>query len=264
MRTASVFEISYEMTTYQWYEYDFDSLTELDLAHTNPSSEKQRVHMLLMPNGQMNMSVEKMAHARRNIIPHRTLPNDILEVHRTVIMGNTVSFYDVNGRQLGAQTIDLPSQIELVEQIRELGNEFGDKEVAQAITTMQGGFLERNFEKMIADAQTRNQLIEHCERYATLRVNFSDVAPGTKGASVLLFDRDRQKMVASSTYDENENLTQRMYLEYAKEGPQVLVAKRAEQRLQLPSGAEAWKISHTVIENKRISINPQKNNRNEN
>ena len=49
-RKAALLSLSYEITTYQWYEYEFDKMTELDLAYLNPSDEKQRVNMVLLPD----------------------------------------------------------------------------------------------------------------------------------------------------------------------------------------------------------------------
>ena len=74
---GSVLEIGYDKYTWQRYAYDFEELTELDHAHLNPSEEKQRVEMVLLSDGTVNMTIEKMDFERKIIIPHQTLPNEI-------------------------------------------------------------------------------------------------------------------------------------------------------------------------------------------
>ena len=157
---GSVLEIAYDKTTWQRFIGDFENFTDLDLAHINPSEEKQRVEMVLLPDGSVNMTIEEMDFERNIIIPHQTLPNDIPGIRKTVIIGNTISFYDINGRLKGTERVETPKQTELVEQIRELGGQYGEEEIARTVAAMQGGFFDRAIEKMIAQAQENGQLIQ--------------------------------------------------------------------------------------------------------
>jgi len=251
----TLLEISYEKTTYVDYEYDFESMTELDLAHINPSEDKQRIEMVLLADGTVNMTIEQMKFERNIKIPHQTLPNDMPGVHKTVVMGNTVSLYDINGNLIGVQQMEMPKKIELAEQVKKMGAQYSDEEIAQVLSGMHGSHFEQNFEKMIAEAKAKGQLTEHGEQYVSIRVNFSDIKPGAKGAGVMLVNKDSKKKVASITYNEKDEAIHRMYYGYEKEGTPIQSATRSELLVKVPSNNEVWKVTSSKIENFKFKIN---------
>ena len=248
-------EMSYVITSYQRYEYDSENLTELDIAHLNPSDEKQRVAMYLLPDGLVNMIIEKLDIKPMIPIPNETTPSDVPEIKRTEVIGNQATFYDGNRKVIGTQPLALPKQEQLAEQIKKYGKEMGYDELAKACVTMQGGIFELAVDKMLAEAEAKGQLTTQDGQLVTVRTNLADVMPGAKGANVVIVDRTINKIMASANYDEKEEMTSCAYFGYAKEGAPVLNATRTEQRVEVPSGAEVWQVTCSKIENWKYSIN---------
>jgi len=258
MSDGALLEVSYEMTSYVRYTGNFDKLTELDFAHINPSDEKQGVALFLMPDGSVNMSIEKLDFERIIRIPNEIASSDFPEIKRTEIIGNNAVFYDVNRKILGSQQIMLPKQKQLADQIKQYGEQLGYEALAKAYATMQGAPFDQSVEKIITEARAKGQLTEYDAQFATVRTKLSEVNPDAKGANVAIIDRNINKVVASTNYDEKERMTRCTYYGYEKESAPMLNAIRTEQLIQLPSGAEVWQISCTKIENLKLKINPVK------
>lgn len=253
---AALLSLSYDITTWQWSEYDAEKLTEVDLAHLNPSEEKHHIEMVLLPDGTVNMTLEEVEFEKNINIQHQTLPNDIPSVKKTVITGNTVSRYDINGKLLSTDKAEISRQTKLAEQIREMGAQFSDKEIAQAFATMQGNVFDQNFEKWITEAEAKGEVIAHDEQYVTLRMNLSENNTQKKGACVLLVDKNINKLVGNVSYDDEYNPILNMYYGYAKEGVQALNASRTEQLIKLPSGVKVWQITCSKYDNLILNIHP--------
>ena len=247
--SGAVLEMSYEFTSYKRYQCDYEKLTEFDLAHINPSDEKQRVQMFIMPDGTVNMVIEEMDFERIINIEHEVDPNDVPRITRSEITGNVATYYDSNRKMVCATPIEMQKQTELVKRIKMLGEKFGYEEVAKSFATMQGGIFEEAIEKMIADARAKGNYIAYDEHYATVRTNLADAVAGATGEAVVIVDRKINKIVAYVNYDENEKETLRIYYGYEKEGAPILNATRTEQTIELPSGAEVWQITCTKIDN---------------
>ena len=251
-------EVSYEKTSYMRYVADYEKLTELDMAHINPSDEKQSITMALMQDGTVNMTIEEMDFEPIIKIPHKVLPSDVPKIKRTEIIGNHVTFYDGSRNMLGSHTLEIPKNREMAEQIKQLGDRYDYNELANAFSTMQGDFFEKEMDKVISDAEARGQLIVHNENYATVRMNFADVKPGATGSSVMLIDRKNNKVMASTHYDEQEKITSRTLFNYAKEGPPILNSVRSEVLLEMPSGAEVVQMTTSKIENLKFNLKQMK------
>jgi len=251
---GALIEMSYEITTYQWYEYNIDNLTELDLAHLNPSEEKQRIEMFLMYDGTVNMITEELDFERTINIPSEIAPCDEPKIKRTELIGNTVTFYDGSRNVLGSHSVQMQRQTELANQLREYGERFGYEEAARCFATMQGDIFDLQMDEMIAQAEAKGQLTIHDENFSTVRANFADVIPGSSGATVVIVDRNINKMVASVVYDEMENETSRTYLGYEKDGAPILNETMTTQIMQLPSGAKVWQITYSKIDNLKYNL----------
>ena len=258
-KKAALLSLSYEITTYQWYEYEFDKLTEVDLAHLNPSDEKQRVEMVLFPDGTVNSIIEEIELEHSINVKHQVLPNDMPSVKKTEIIGNTVNLYDINGKRISTQTVESPRQMNLVEDIKEMSAQCSDKELANAFSAMQGNVFDKKMEQIISEAETKGNLIEHDEQHATIRVNLSEIEPHAKGDCVTILDKKNKRIVASTIYDEIEKTMLRTFYGYTGEGAQTLDAVRTEQLIKLPSGAKAWQITCSKYENFEIYVQPSKN-----
>ncbi|MDR0295682.1 MAG: hypothetical protein LBH91_05785 [Prevotellaceae bacterium] len=253
----AMLEVSYEMTTYQVYHYDFEELTELDLAYLNPSEEKQRVEMYLMPDGTVNMNIEELDFLRTIDIPHETAPSDAPKIRRTEIIGNNMTFYDGTQKMLGSQIVEMQRQPEMVEHIKELFRRYGN-DMTCALETMQGDFFSSSMDDVIAAARANGQLTEHSEEIVSIRTNLSEVSPLTTGASVVFIDKNNSRVVVTVTYNEQEKLSSCTFYGYEKEGAPILNATRTETLVQVPSGAEVWQITSSKIEHFNLKLNPLK------
>ena len=149
--------------------------------------------------------------------------------------------------------------MKLVEQIRDMSTQFSDKEVADAFSAMQGNVFDQNFEKWMAEAETKGDVIAHDEQYVTLRMNLSEYTQLEESTCVMLVDKNINKLVGNVVYDEDYNPTLYRYYGYSKEGAQTLNATRTEQLINLPSGAKVWQITCSKYENFEIYVQPSKN-----
>jgi hypothetical protein len=254
---GALLETSYEKTTYVRYHCNdnFEKLTELDFAHINPSEEKQRVKKYLMPDGTVNMTIEELDFERTIHIPHETAPCNVPKIRRTEIRGNTVTFYDGSRRIIGSHPAEMSKQTELAAQIRELGDRVGHAEAARSFATGQGRIFEEAMEKTISDARSKGQLVEHDDRFVTVRTRLSDILPDAKESNVVIIDRNINRIVASATYDEAENLMSRTFYAYDKESAQAPNATVTEAIIELPSGAKVWQITSSRIEKYNVKLN---------
>lgn len=87
-------EIAYEMTTSRDYDVIPVKISDLDLSTLNPSNEKQYVTMELFESGQMNITIEERDFKQKTKNPHKILPDTSPKIVKTVISGNSISFYD--------------------------------------------------------------------------------------------------------------------------------------------------------------------------
>ena len=251
--SGALLEVSYEITTYTRYAYDIEDLTELDLAHLNPSDEKQRVQMFLMPDGTVNMAIEELDIEQTIKIQHEVAPCDLPKTKMTEVVGNTVTFYDGNRKMISSHPITAQRQTELADRIKKSGNRFGYQEAARCFAEMQGGFSDYNTEKMIEKARSNGQITEHCDQFATVRTTLSEFMRDAAGDAVIIVDKHINKVVAAACYDEEEIMTMCTYYGYTKEGEPLLNALRTDHKMEVPSGADVWKTTMSKIENLKFN-----------
>ena len=251
---GALLRIAYDITTTQWYECDYEKLTELDIAHCNPSEEKQQIVMYLMSDGTANMTVEELDFERTIHIQHEITPSDLPKIKRTEIIGGIATYYDGNRNIIGSQPVEMTRQKELADQIQQFGSRL-DKDAARCFATMQSVIYDHELEKLISDARASGRLIDHNKWFATVRTNLSDVQPGATGASVVLIDMNIKRVVATTIYDEKDNLIMRTYYGYEKEGVPILNVTRTETLLELPSGAEVMQITQSKFTNHDFNLN---------
>lgn len=248
--------ISYDIYTVRDYETDFSKLTDLELASVNPSEEKQHVEMTLLENGQMNIVINNVDFKRNINISHKTLPDDSPKIVKTEIIGNTVKFYDVNGKILSTENIPIPNHSETVKRIKEIGEKFSADDINNTIATMQGQQFIDNLKEYIANAEQNGvEVIEQGEKFVTLRSNFSNIDPSMQGASVLLIDKSINKLVGTRVYDVDDKLVQTVFFGYNKGKVQSMNAIKVEQMEQLPTGKEVKMILLSKIDNLEFNLN---------
>ena len=252
--SGALLELSYEITSYTTYKYDYEKLTEIDLAHLNPSEEKQRIEMYIMPDGTVNMVIEELDFERQINIPHEISPSDVPEIKRTEIFGNNITFYDRNRSMLSSHNIEMDKQTELANQIKNYRNEFGYDETVRMFGAIPIGMSMYAIEKMINEAEAKGQLVVHNETFVTVRTNNSEIDPETTGSQVVLIDRSLNKIVASVTYDEMENMTSRTLIGYENGEIPLLIGYYTETLWEVPSGAEVWQITNTKFDKLNFNL----------
>jgi len=250
---GALLAVSYEITTYQRYECDFEELTELDLAHLNPSEEKQRIEMYLMPDGTVNMVIEELDFERTINIPHEIAPCDLPKIKRTEIIGNSVTFYDGNRKMLGSHPFQSIKNEAWADQMSRFDNRLVSEQPAKSFAILQSCVFGYSIEEMIEDAQVKGQFIAHDEHFVTVRTNLSETRQGATTARVVIVDKSINKVVASVTYNENEKVISRMYFGYQNDDIPLLRATVSETLLEMPSGAEAWQITTSLLENYKFN-----------
>jgi len=254
--TKGVLEVIYEITTYVDYKADFEKLSAFDLAYLNPKADKQRVEMVLLPSGEINMIIEKQKMENPINLPHKTIPSDIPEVVRTEIFGSQMSFYDATGKLIGTEKTQLPRQTQLLEELKKMGSNFSEEEMAQAIATMQGQFFVKNMEMYLREVEALGAFVQqHDGGYVTVRQDLSKMGINQKGTNVSLLDMKQGKMLAYVIYDENEKIVQSTSYKYHREGVPSVEAIRIHEILELPSGIEVTKITLMKFDNTIHKLN---------
>jgi len=251
----SLIEISYEMISFRDFTSPSKNLTKLDLATINPSSDKHLVKMELYESGQLNITIDEVLDFKEKVkIRHKTLPNDIPPIVKTVITGNSVTFYDKSGNVLGKDNIDIPNQLETVKIIKSMGKEPSLKDLKQAVSTIQGYQLGANLETYIAKAsQNGVKVMEQGEDFVTLRTSFKDIDARIEEEAVLLINKKIEKLVGSRIYNSENELLQSTLYGYTKD--KMLNAIKVEQEILLPSGKKIIMEINTKIDNLSYNLN---------
>ena len=184
-------DISFDIKTSQDFEITSLKLSSLDLASMNPSSEKQHIEMQLFENGQMNLIIEELDFERKIKIRHKILPDDSPKIVRTEIIGGMASFYDKNGELISTTPIDIPTQIEIVNKIKKLGNKFSREDVNNTLAAIQGQQFIDDLEELTKNASKNGvQVIEQGQNYVTLRMSQKHIDPRIEEEVVYLVDKN--------------------------------------------------------------------------
>ena len=251
-----IMELSYDMKSSRTFETSPFELSDLDLSMMNPSNEKQHVAMQLLANGQMNITIDVIDFKEKIKIEHKTLPDDTPAIVKTEIVGNSIRFYDKDGNLLSQENFDFPNQMDKVEKIQELGNNYSVEDINSTLATMQGQQYISNLEEYIANAAENGAtILEQGENYVTIRTSFKHIDPRMEEDAVLLIDKSINKMVGSRIYDKDNKLLQSIFYGYKKGEVQSLNAIKIEQKMALPSGNEVNMVNLTKIDDLQMKIN---------
>jgi len=252
----ALMEIAFEMTTSRDYDVIPVKISDLDLSTLNPSNEKQYVTMELFESGQMNITIEERDFKQKTRNPHKILPDTSPKIVKTVISGNSISFYDKNSKLLNTESIPIPNHIETVNKIKEIGAKFSAEDLSRTIATMQGQQFIDNLEEFIKDAPKNGvQVMEQGKNYVTLRISYKQLDPRVKEETVLLIDKRLNKMVGTRIYSENNELLQSTFFGYSKGEVKSLNAIKIEQKIRLPSGKSIKMITNSKIDNLTFNLN---------
>jgi hypothetical protein len=248
-------DISYEITTSISYDIIAENLSDLDLSSVNPSNEKQKVTMKLLDNGQVNMTIEDLDFKQKIKISHKILPDTSSKITKTVIIGNSANFYNKSGDLLSSENIPIPNQMELVNKIKKLGNNFSEEDINETIATMQGQQFIENLDEFINNPSNNIQVLEQGNSFITIRMSLSDIDPRMTGTTVLLVDKNKSKLVGTRIYSEENKLLQSTLYGYNKGEIKSLNAIQVKQPFLLPSGKETTIITLSKIENLTFNLN---------
>lgn len=181
---------------------------------------------------------------------------DTPAIVKTEIVGNSIRFYDKDGNLLSQENFDFPNQMDKVEKIQELGNNYSVEDINSTLATMQGQQYISNLEEYIANAAENGAtILEQGENYVTIRTSFKHIDPRMEEDAVLLIDKSINKMVGSRIYDKDNKLLQSIFYGYKKGEVQSLNAIKIEQKMALPSGNEVNMVNLTKIDDLQMKIN---------
>lgn len=240
-------------------------MSNLDLSTLNPSSEKQEIKMELFESGQLDITIEEVDFSKKIRNPHKILPDNSPKIVKTVISGNSIKFYDANGKLLNTENIPIPNHSDLVKTIKDIGKDFTTEDINEIIATMQGHHLIENLEDFIKNLNEENNylqkssgspitIIEQGENYVTLRMPLNNIEPAMSQESVLLIDKTLNKIVGNRIYSNNQ-LLQSTFFGYNKGEVQSLNAIKTTQKIQLLSGNEIDMISYSKIDDMEFNLN---------
>lgn len=252
----ALLEISYEMTTSRGYDIIPIKLSSLDMSTLNPSNEKQKITMQLLERGQLNITMEEMNFKQKIKIPHQVLPDNSPKIVKTIISGNSIGFYDKNGKLLSLENFPMPNHIETVNKIKEVGTKFSKEDINRTIVRMQGHQFIDDLEEFIKDADKNGaRIVNQGGDYITLRMSLSKVDPRITEETVLLIDRKQNKLLGTRMYSAENELLQSILFNYNKGEVKSLNAIKVEQLITLPSGKEINMITLSKIDNLTFNLN---------
>ena len=252
----AILDISYDVKTSQDYDVESQKLPSLDLATMNPKSEKQHIHMQLFENGQMSLTIEELDFERKINVRHKTIPDDSPKIVKTEIIGGMASFYDKKGELISKTPIDLPNQIEIVNKIKKLGNNFSSEDVNNTLAILQGQQLVDNLDELTKNASKYGvRILEQGENYITLRMSQKHIDPRIEEEVVLLIDKNINRIVGNRIYSANNKLLQTTFFGYSNDEDKVLNTIRLEQNIPLPSGKEINSITLSKIDDFKFNLN---------
>lgn len=256
MKTNALMHISYQVTAQRNFDVNPATLGNLDLSEINPRNERQNVSLELLPDGQINMTIESLDWDKKTVIPHHVLPNPEPQIKKTVITHNTAYFYDKNGQLLATEHIDLPNLVKLANQIKEIGDNYTAEQINKVISTLQGQSLAAHWDEYIQNAAENNvQITDRGNGLITVSVPFGNMEPGMEETAVLLVDKIRNKLLGFRIYDTSNNLLQSVLFAYNKGDIEYLKAIRVVQPFRLPSGNTINMITLYKIDNFHIELN---------
>jgi hypothetical protein len=158
------------------YEIGSKRLSALELAALNPLDEMQKVNMQLFEDGRVALTIETIDFNNKIVIAHKIDPDDSPQISKTIIANGAAKFYDKNSRLMDAVKMQVPNQIELVNNIKDLGCKYTSDDINKFFTTMQGYPFIDNLEEYIKNAASNGvKVLDQGDNFVTLRAPMSNV-----------------------------------------------------------------------------------------
>jgi hypothetical protein len=252
-----ILELSYVIETVTRFITEQKNFSNLDLASMVPKKEKKKINLTLFENGQVSMIIESRAISNPIKIPHKTLPNDMPEVYKTVIENNTVSFYDKTGNLLSANPMEMPDHSETVSSLLELSDScYSPESVGRVVARLQGSQFTNDLNEFVADAKQKGAVImDEDEQFMTIRMSLGQIEPGVTDDVVLLIDKDENRTAGTRIYNSKGELLLSTLFGYGPPEKPFLTAIKQQTKEKLPSGEEIVVESYSKIDNLKFKIN---------
>lgn len=246
----ALLEISYTLLSSTIYQTDPLKLSESDIAVLTPINEKKRIEMSVFENGGVELTVDILKHDKEISIEHQILPNDIPSIVKTEVKNGQIFMYNTTGNLVHSQAFDLPNQIQMVQKLREMEEEFTPAVFNQMMNSDQGQLFIDNIDELIANSPGNGvSILEQGTNYVTLRMPKDEDNLET----VLLIDRIRKNVAGTRLYKDNELLMSKYYA-YDTKDFHMVASKELTTKL-LPSGDEVNTEIHTKYEDYEMKIN---------
>ncbi len=212
--------------------------------------------MQLFEDGQMYITLENIDFEQQINIDHQTPPDKSDKIVKTIISNNMANFYGSNGKLIASENIPMPNHIDMVNKIKEIGENFSINDINNMIATMQGQAFVDNLADFIANAsQYGVTVLAQGNNFVTLQMPLSNIDARMKQDAVLLINTQLNKLVGSRIYDENNEIIQSVFYGYNTGEVQSLNAILKSQKIVLPSGITATMLTNSKIENVQFSLN---------
>lgn len=252
-----ILELSYVIETTTRFLTDQENFSDLDIASMTPKKHKQKINLKLYENGQISMIIEQKAFKNPIKIPHKTLPNDIPEVYKTIIENNTASFYDKNGNLLSTNAMEIPDHTETVNRLLELSDNCCTQEaINQTVARLQGCQFVDNLDEFISESRRNGaRVMQEDEQFVTMRMSLGQIEPGMTDEVVVLIDKEQNRPAGTRVYNCKGELLLSTLFGYGPPGKPFLTAIKQQAKETLPSGAEIIVESYSKIDNIKFKVN---------
>ena len=255
---GEIIELSYVIETTTHFLTGQEKFSYLDIATMPPKKHKQKVNLKLFKDGQISMIIIEQKVLKNPIkIPHKTQPNDIPEVYKTVIENNIASFYSKSGDLLSANPIEIPDHTETVNRIMKLSDNCDSQEaVGQIIGRLQGCRFVDDSDEFISNARQNGARIMHeDEQFVTMRMSLGQIEPGITDEVVVLIDKKENRTAGTRVYNSKDELLSSTLFGYGPPWKPFLTAIKQQAKETLPSGAEIIIESYSKIDNIKYKVN---------
>jgi hypothetical protein len=249
-------ELSYDIKTSRDFDLGSDNYSNLELAHMNPSNEKQHVSIFLLENGQMNITIENLDFKEKIKMPHKLKIDKSRQIVKTVIIGNSINFYTRSGKLLKTSTIELPNNSDLVVKLKSISHKLAINKINQSIASLQGQQYIDNLEEFISNAKQHGaQVLSEDNNHMKIRMLMKNLDPRIDKEVEVVIDKRINKMISSSIYDKENKLIQKTSFGYSTGEQHYLNAIRKEHKVNFPTGKIVKKIMLSKIDNFKFKLN---------
>lgn len=241
--------LSYTTLTSTVYNTAPRNFSKLDISAMKPTNEKQSVKMEVHEDGAIDLTIVKLAHPKEIKFKHKTLPNDVPEITKSVVKNGIISFYDSTGKLVHSQDLILPKKPEMVKKLKTLDKEHSFELINKMTTEQHGAKFMANLDDVLKNPAKHNVTItKNDKKFVTLRQ-----PTGEQGLeSVLLINKDSKRVVGSRMYKDNK-LVMRMY--YGYDNKYRVNRTKQVTPTYLPSGAEVDQEINTAITDYNFDVN---------